>query len=126
MNKKSTHSDEPQGRTVRYRWDEIPPVSEEDWKRMEAIRDEDIDFSDIPELTAADFRKARRPGAKLITIRLDGDVLNYFKSEGPGYQNRINRALRLYMQKERKPADPSVKLTRAMELIRQAQRELTK
>ena len=40
---------------------------------------------------------------KAISIRLDEDVLDYFKSEGDGYQRRINAVLRSYMQQKAKP-----------------------
>jgi len=67
--------------------------------------DEDIDFSDIPEITPEMFAKAIvRRGIKppvrkaQLTIRLDKDVLAWFKSQGRGYQTRINSLLRLYME----------------------------
>ena len=37
--------------TVRYSLDNLPEVSPEDWARVDAVKDEDIDFSDIPEQT---------------------------------------------------------------------------
>jgi uncharacterized protein (DUF4415 family) len=45
-----------------------------------------------------------RPVKKPVTLRLDADVLMWFKGEGRGYQTRINRALRLVMMKEKKAA----------------------
>jgi uncharacterized protein (DUF4415 family) len=39
---------------------------------------------------------------KAISIRVDDDVLDYFKKEGAGYQRRINAVLRFYMQQKRK------------------------
>jgi len=66
--------------------------------------DEDIDFSDIPELTPEMFAKAIvKRGLKdkvnkaQLTIRVDRDVLTWFKSQGRGYQTRINSLLRAYM-----------------------------
>ena len=44
-----------------------------------------------------------RPIKKPVTLRLDADVLAWFKRQGPGYQTRINRALRKLMVDERKP-----------------------
>jgi uncharacterized protein (DUF4415 family) len=64
------------------------------------IADEDIDFSDIPELDAAWFKKAklRLPVTKeAVSIRLDSDVLDVFKAQGRGYQTRINAVLRKYL-----------------------------
>jgi uncharacterized protein (DUF4415 family) len=43
-----------------------------------------------------------RPIKKPVTLRLDADVLAWFKRQGPGYQTRINRALRKLMVDERK------------------------
>jgi uncharacterized protein (DUF4415 family) len=42
-----------------------------------------------------------RPIKKPVTLRLDADVLAWFKAEGRGYQTRINRALRQAMFKEK-------------------------
>jgi uncharacterized protein (DUF4415 family) len=60
-----------------------------------------------PILDAAWFAKARRvvPRDKeLISIRLDKDVLEYFRAMGPRYQTRINAVLRAYMEHEKQPA----------------------
>jgi len=72
----------------------ISKKSQTDWERLEAMSDEDIDFSDIPELTPEMFAKAVvRHGLKekenkaQLTIRVDQDVLTWFKSQGRGYQN---------------------------------------
>lgn len=74
--------------------------SDTDWKRLESLADKDIDFSDIPELDEAFFKEAEwhPPIKQPITIRLDADVLEWFRSQGPGYQTRINRLLRRYME----------------------------
>ena len=80
---------------------------ESDLKRLDAMRDEDIDYSDIPELDEAFFRDARvvvPPGKKQLTIRLDDDVLSWLKSQGKGYQSRINAILRAYYEAHRDEA----------------------
>lgn len=76
-----------------------------DWQRFDALQDEDIDLSDVPEITPEMFAKAvvRRglkspPGKQQITIRLDADVLKWFRAQGEGYQTRINALLRAYME----------------------------
>ncbi len=76
-----------------------------DWQRLDALQDEDIDLSDVPEITPEMFARAvvRRglkppPGKQQITIRLDADVLKWFRAQGEGYQNRINALLRAYME----------------------------
>ena len=71
-----------------------------DWKRLQEMSDADIDTSDIPELDDAFFQNAQltTPTKQPVTLRLDADVLNWFKSEGKGYQTRINKLLRNYME----------------------------
>ncbi len=71
-----------------------------DWKRIEAMRHEDIDLSDAPELGPDFFANAILwPGPKeQITLRLDPDVLKFFRKQGRGYQTTINAVLRTYMQ----------------------------
>jgi len=72
-----------------------------DLKRIDAMSDEDIDYSDIPELDDSFFEKARvvvPPGKKQLTLRLDEDVLEWLKNQGPGYQTRINAILRSYYE----------------------------
>jgi len=76
-----------------------------DWKRLDALQDEDIDLSDVPEITPEMFARAvvRRglkppPTKQQITIRLDDDVLKWFRAQGEGYQTRINALLRAYME----------------------------
>lgn len=78
-----------------------------DWKRIDAMKDEDIDFSDIPELTPEFFRNAIvwRGTKQQITLRLDPDVLAFFRKRGRGYQTAMNAVLRKYVeaQQQRKP-----------------------
>lgn len=74
--------------------------SRTDWKRIDAMRDEDIDFSDAPELGPDFFKNAIFwPGPKKqITLRVDPDVLTFFRKLGRGYQTTINAVLRKYME----------------------------
>lgn len=74
--------------------------SKTDWKRIEALRDTDIDLSDNPELGADFFPRAVRwPASKQpISLRLDPDVLAFFRKQGRGYQSTINILLRRYME----------------------------
>ena len=65
------------------------------------ISQEDWDAVDVPELTDEWFAKARRGGRpkaaapkELTTLRLDPNVLAHFRATGPGWQTRINEALR--------------------------------
>jgi uncharacterized protein (DUF4415 family) len=75
-------------------------------KQIEALRDEDIDYSDIPETDEAFWEKAelRLPTPKKgVYLRLDQDLLDWLKGQGPGYQTRINAILRSYMETHHKP-----------------------
>ena len=72
-----------------------------DLKRLEALRDANIDYSDIPALDAAFFRDALvvvPPGKKQLTVRLDADVLAWLQAQGKGYHSRINAILRAYYE----------------------------
>ncbi len=76
-----------------------------DWERLRSMTDEEIDFSDIPEVTPEMFARAivRRglksePAKEQITLRIDSDVLAWFRAQGRGYQTRINALLRAYME----------------------------
>jgi len=77
--------------------------SKTNWDRVDALRDEDIDYSDNPKLTSDFFAKAARwPGNKeLISLRLDPDVLAFFREQGRGYQTVINTLLRRYMEAQK-------------------------
>lgn len=63
-----------------------------------------IDTCDIPELDDAFWASARivAPQTKTaISIRIDDDVLEWFKTQGKGYQSRINAVLRAYYEARR-------------------------
>ena len=74
--------------------------SRTDWKRLSEMDDQDIDTSDIAELDKYFFEHAtlHLPAKKPVTIRLDADVLEWFKHQGKGYQTKINTLLRRYME----------------------------
>jgi uncharacterized protein (DUF4415 family) len=68
---------------------------------LEAIADSDIDTRDIPEVTdwsGAERGRFYRPVKQLLSVRLDSDVVAWFKASGAGYQTRINAALREYVK----------------------------
>ena len=77
-----------------------------DWQRLEFMRDEDSDLSDCSEVTPELFAKeiVKRGGIPVaknkaqITLRIDSEVLEWFKSQGRGYQTQINSLLRAYME----------------------------
>jgi uncharacterized protein (DUF4415 family) len=81
--------------------------SKTDWARVDAMRDEDIVIDDdAPELPADFWEHAKLfvpPAPKhQLSMRLDGDVLEWFKGQGKGYQQHINFALRSYMQQAKR------------------------
>lgn len=74
--------------------------SRTDWNRLEAMSDSEIDFSDVPKLDKLFFERARirMPARKRsISLRVDPDVLEWFKKQGQGYQTRINAVLKAYV-----------------------------
>jgi len=79
--------------------------SRSDWARVDALKDEDIDFSDIPELGEAFFQNAniRLPERKVpVCIRLDREVVDWFKARGKKYQSRINAVLKAFIERQKK------------------------
>jgi uncharacterized protein (DUF4415 family) len=83
--------------------------SQTDWNRLKAMKDNEIDLSEAPELTPDLFAKSVvRRGLKPVikkeqlTIRVDSDVLDWYKKQGTGYQTRINALLRAYMEEHQR------------------------
>ena len=84
-------------------------ISRTDWARVDALQEKDIDLSDIPEVTPAMFARAivRRglapvPAKEQITLRLDANVIAWFREQGKGYQTQINAVLQAYMKEASK------------------------
>ena len=90
---------------VSYTLETLPELTEAQIANLKALAarpDSEIDFSDIPELTAEQWKKGirghfYRPVKRQITARVDADVLDWLKSQGKGYQSRINAILRREM-----------------------------
>ena len=80
----------------------------EQLKSLAAMQDEDIDLSDIPEITdwtGAVRGKFYKPIKQPISLRLDADIIAWLRHTGRGYQSRINDMLREQMvQSSRKKA----------------------
>lgn len=83
----------------------ISSKSRTDWKRVDTLKDKDIDFSDTPEIPPEMFARGivRRglkavPRKQQLTLRIDSDVVEWYKRRGPGYQTKINALLRAYMR----------------------------
>ncbi len=72
-----------------------------DFNMLKSMSDETIDYSEIPELTDEFFKVSPNDatiGKSQLTIRIDNDLLDWLKEQGRGYQTRINKILRTYMQ----------------------------
>ena len=83
------------------------PPGKTDWAKVDALTDEDIARAVADDPDAApldlDWSKAVLVYPKLkstISIRIDPDILKFFKSRGRGYQTRMNAVLRAYMEHE--------------------------
>jgi len=122
MKKKSTESTSRGGRRKQNKETLVRTTSAElarmkdksDWKRVEALTDADIDqaIADDPDaapgLDDAFWRNAEildpRHEKSTITMRVDDDVLDFFKRSGSGYQSRMNAVLRAYVYARREKA----------------------
>lgn len=90
---------------VRHSLSTLPPLTDERRVALQALAarpDSEIDYSDIPALSDAQLANAVRgrfykPVKRQITARVDADVLDWLKSQGKGYQSRINTILRREM-----------------------------
>lgn len=97
-------------KTVKHEFDPAnpPPLTAKQKAQMAALRarpDSEIDTSDIPQLTKEFWKNAVRnpfykPTKTATTVRVDSDVLVWLKSDGKGYQTRLNSILREAMLKE--------------------------
>ena len=96
--------------TVRFRLDpdHPPQLTQEQKRALRDLRDEDIDLSDIPEATGGGWRRVSdlvpAENKQQITLRLDADVIQFFRATGRRYQSRINAALREYVNAQKKSA----------------------
>jgi uncharacterized protein (DUF4415 family) len=87
-----------------------PRRGKTDWAKVAKLTDEEIEVAMAKDPAWADFDDAdwseavlvTPPKKKAISIRVDEDVLDFFRREGAGYQRRMNAVLRSYMQQRRK------------------------
>lgn len=78
--------------------------SRTDWEALEAMTDDEIDYSEIPPLTEAFFENAtlRIPANQACRlIQLDLEVVEWYQSQGTDYKNLIHSVLRRYMEDRR-------------------------
>jgi uncharacterized protein (DUF4415 family) len=81
-------------------------VSRTDWKRLHAMKEHQIKLSkehpelDLKHVARAIVRKGLQPipTKTSIALRIDADVVEWFKSQGPGYQTRMNAVLRAFKE----------------------------
>jgi len=85
-----------------------PPPGKTDWSAVKALTDEEIaeavrnDPDAVPlDVDWSDAVLVIPPKKKAISIRVDEDVLDYFRREGRGYQRRMNAVLRSYVQQKK-------------------------
>jgi uncharacterized protein (DUF4415 family) len=80
-----------------------PGESRTDWARIDAMTDDEIDTSDIPEVTEEEFKRATlRLGPRpTVSIRVDAEVLAWIKQYGDDWEQRIHDAMREYVKKHR-------------------------
>ena len=84
-------------------------ISRKRKKEIEAIKDKDIDYSDIPETDAdfwADAKLIEPDRTQHVTLRVKKSVLDHFKAEGvKGYQTRMNAVLESYVRAQERNGD---------------------
>ena len=81
-----------------------PTMTEEEMQTLRDLKDEEIDFSDIPPQPNTGWRRVSElvpaENKQQITLRLDADVIAFFRSTGRRYQSRINAVLRESMREQ--------------------------
>lgn len=84
-------------------------VTKSDLKRMKSMRDEDIDYSDIPATDAAFWKSAelRLPEApkEAVTMRIDKEIVDWFRAMGKGHTTRMSAVLRHYYEAHKSTQD---------------------
>jgi uncharacterized protein (DUF4415 family) len=87
--------------TVSYTFETLPPVSKEEWERIDSVKDEDIDYSEIPAmkdlsgLRPRQVRELNKSQEKVpFSCDLDADIVEWLKQDGETSQNRLNSILR--------------------------------
>jgi uncharacterized protein (DUF4415 family) len=84
----------------------FPDHLQKELAELASLEDRNIDTRDIPEITDAEWARRNvgplyRPIKKSISLRLDADMLEWFKRKGRGYQTAINRVLREHFASNR-------------------------
>lgn len=108
---KTTRATVVNGKPYVYREDGtlVPAISKTNWAAVDAMTDEQITAAaevdpDARPMTDNEWARAiaAKPAKVQVGMRLDSDVLNWFKQRGTGYQTRINTVLRRYIEAQKK------------------------
>jgi len=111
-----------EGRIVRYTAAEIDAMlargeSKTDWARVDALTEEEleasIDFEEEGEVDWDNLDIKLGPSSRAPLIRVDGDIIDWFRKQGPGYQTRMNQVLRSYVEAQQKKEQPERRDRRA-------------
>ena len=92
--------------TLRYSPNNLPKDSQTDWERVKNMTESEIEAAAASDEGAQPTDETFWANAKVvmpqpkraISLRVDSDVLEWFKSHGSGYQTRMNAVLRAYME----------------------------
>ena len=80
--------------------------SQSDWARVDAMTEEEleasIDYEEEGEIDWDSVQVGIPVAKKQLTVRFDEDVIEWFRSQGPGYQTRMNQVLRSYVEAQRR------------------------
>jgi uncharacterized protein (DUF4415 family) len=73
-------------------------ISKTNWEFVDNLKDEDMDYSEHPEVTEEFFKvmKAREPKRKGVYIKLDTELIGFFKKNSKHYQTKISEVLQAY------------------------------
>ena len=96
--------------TVRYSLNNLPKDSQTDWERVKNMTEAEIEAAAASDVDAQPTDSAFWANAEVvmpqrkraISLRVDSDVLEWFKSHGRGYQTRMNAVLRAYMEAQQR------------------------
>ena len=97
-------------RTVRVSLDNLPKNTQTDWEKVKNMTETEIDAAAVSDPDAQPTDEAFWEDAQVvmpqpkraISLRIDDDVLEWFKSQGRGYQTRMNAVLRAYMEAQQR------------------------
>ena len=105
-----------QEHTVRYTADELDEMlrrgeSQTDWARVDAMTEEEleatIDHAEEGEFDWSTVQVGVPSSKQQLTIRLDRDVIEWFKTQGAGYQTRMNAVLKSFVEAQKKRETPT-------------------